>query len=194
MNRTLRLLLLIVVAVVQLAVAGDAIVRYELTLRYGESLRFRVQPIDPVDSFRGRYVALTFEANRAEIPEGLEIPNRGWIFVPVVVGEDGFARLGAVSLSRPSSGPYLRLRSGVEGQDEEGRRVAWVNLPFRRLYMKEELAAETERAMWRRGRRQASVLVYVRDGVGVAKDLLIEGTPVREWIAGGGAEQAPPRQ
>ncbi|MEJ2189815.1 MAG: GDYXXLXY domain-containing protein, partial [Acidobacteriota bacterium] len=107
MNRTLRLLLLIVVAVVQLAVAGDAIVRYELTLRYGESLRFRVQPIDPVDSFRGRYVALTFEANRAEIPEGLEIPNRGWIFVPVVVAQDGFARLGGVSLSRPSSGPYL---------------------------------------------------------------------------------------
>jgi uncharacterized membrane-anchored protein len=191
MNRTLRLVLLILVAVVQLAVAGGAIVRYELTLRLGESLRFRVQPVDPVDSFRGRYVALNFEANRAEIPDGLEIPSRDWIFVPVVVGEDGFARLGAASLSRPSSGPYLRLRSGVEGRDEEGRRVVWVNLPFRRLYMKEELATETERAMWRRGRRQASVIVLVHDGVGVARDLLIEDTPVREWIANGGAEQPP---
>jgi uncharacterized membrane-anchored protein len=191
MNRTLRLLLLIVVAVVQLAVAGDAIVRYELTLRYGESLRFRVQPIDPVDSLRGRYVALTFEADRAVVPEGLEIPRKDWIFVPVLVGQDGFARLGTVSLFRPSSGPYLRLRSGPEGRDEEGRRVVWVNLPFRRLYMKEELASETERAMWRRGRRQASVVVLVRDGVGVVKDLFIDNTPVREWIASGGAERPP---
>ena len=194
MNRTIRLVLLIVVAVVQLAVAGGAIVRYELTLRDGESLRFRVRPIDPVDSFRGRYVALTFEANRAEIPEGLEIPSRDWVFVPLVVGPDGFARLGAVSHSRPSSGPYLRLRSGVEWEDEDGRRVIWVNLPFRRLYMKEELASETERAMWRRGRREASVVVLVRDGVGVAKDLFIENTPVREWIASGGAERPPSQQ
>lgn len=192
MNRRLLFALFVVVVVVQLAVAGGAIIRSELALRYGESVRFRVQPVDPVDAFRGRYVALRFDNVGAVLPEGLDLPRRGWVFVPLVEDDDGFAELGAVSLVRPATGPYLRLRSGVEYRDDEGRRMVSIVLPFGRLYMDEELAPETERAMWRRGQREAFVTVLVRDGFGVMKDLYVEDLPVREWLAQGGADRPPP--
>ncbi|MFV2072637.1 MAG: GDYXXLXY domain-containing protein, partial [Thermoanaerobaculales bacterium] len=169
-----------------------AIIRSELALRYGEVVRFRVQPVDPVDAFRGRYVALRFGINRAVVPDGLVVPREGWVFVPLVENDEGFAELGVVSLARPATGPYLRLRSGPEFTDDENRRVVSVTLPFGRLYMDEELAPETERAMWRRGRREAFVTVFVRDGFGVMEELFVEDLPVREWLAQGGADRPLP--
>jgi len=48
-GRRLRVALFALVALVQLAVAGGAIIRSELALRTGEVFRFRIQPVDPVD-------------------------------------------------------------------------------------------------------------------------------------------------
>ncbi len=73
MNRSLRLALFVVVALVQLAVAGGAIVKSELALRTGEAFRFRIQPVDPVDAFRGRYVAIRFAVERAPATDDLEV-------------------------------------------------------------------------------------------------------------------------
>ena len=70
---SLRVLLFVLVAVIQLAVAGRAIVISELTLRSGEVYRFRIQPVDPVDAFRGRYVAVRMAENRAPVAGDLEI-------------------------------------------------------------------------------------------------------------------------
>ncbi|MBD3853743.1 MAG: GDYXXLXY domain-containing protein [Acidobacteria bacterium] len=75
MGQRLRLALFTVVALVQLTVAGGAIVRSELALRTGEAFRFRIQPVDPVDAFRGRYVAIRFAiANPNPVP--LTRPSR----------------------------------------------------------------------------------------------------------------------
>ena len=65
----LRIGLFVVVAVIQLAVAGGAIFRSELALRTGEVIRFRIQPVDPVDAFRGRYVTIRMAGNRAPSPD-----------------------------------------------------------------------------------------------------------------------------
>ena len=185
MNRRLIIALFVVVAVVQLAVAGGAIIRSELALRYGESVRFRVQPVDPVDAFRGRYVAIRFAIDRLPVADDLDLRPGKRVFAPIEIDPDGFAILGRADVDPPASGPYLPLRAGGISSDEEGNRYVWVSMPFRRYYMDEDLAPEAERAVWGgpRGQREAFVSVRIRDGVGVIEELYVDGVPIHEWLA-----------
>lgn len=61
MNRNLLLALLVVLAAAQLAVPASMIVQRETVLTQGRVYKFKTAPVDPVDAFRGRYVALRFE-------------------------------------------------------------------------------------------------------------------------------------
>ncbi len=185
MKRHLGLAVFVIVALVQLAVAGGAIVKSELALRTGEAFRFRIQPVDPVDAFRGRDVAIRFAVDRAFVAEGAEVRPRKHIFVPVIKGADGFASLGKAVVEQPPAGAYLRLRAGVVTPDEDGNQQVWLTMPFRRFYMDEDKAPEAERAVWggRRGRREASVSVRIRHGVGVIEELYIDDVPIHRWLA-----------
>ena len=185
MSRNLRFALFVVVALVQLAVAGGAIVKSELALRTGEAFRFRIQPVDPVDAFRGRYVAIRFAVNNATIADGTVVRPRKKVFVPIEVDADGFASLGRADIDPPADGAYLRLRAGVVTPDEEGNQQVCVQMPFRRFYMDEDKAPKAERAVWggRRGQREASVSVRIRHGVGVIEELYIDDTPIHQWLA-----------
>ena len=185
MNRRLRLVLFVIMALVQLTVAGGAIVRSELALRTGEAFRFRIQPVDPVDAFRGRYVAIRFAVDRAFVAEGAAVRPRKHVFIPLTVDSDGFAAFGEADVEPPAAGPYLKLRAGVVTPNQEGRQEVWVSMPFRRFYMDEDKAPKAERAVWsrRRGQREASVSVRVRRGVGVIEELYIADTPIHQWLA-----------
>jgi uncharacterized membrane-anchored protein len=187
----LRLALFVVLAVIQLTVAAGAIIRSEVALRSGEVYRFELRPVDPVDAFRGRYIALQFAETTAQVPDHLPTLRNELVSVPLVVNSEGFAEFGPVALDPPPTGDSLRLNSGIEYTDEEGRRVVSPGLPFRRYYMPEELAMEVDRSLWRRGQRPAWVTVRVRAGTGVIEDLVVDGLPVREWLAAGGPERPP---
>ena len=184
MDRKLRLALFTVVALVQIAVAGGAILRSELALRTGEAFRFRIQPVDPVDAFRGRYVAIRFAIDRAPVADDLELRTKRRVFTPIEIDADGFAILGQADVDPPADGPYLRLRATGIYPDEEGNRFVWVSMPFRRYYMNEDLAPKAERAVWGgpRGQREAFVSVRVRDGVGVIEELFVDGVPIHQWL------------
>jgi len=184
MNSRLRFVLFVVVGLVQLAVAGGAIVKSELALRTGEAFRFRIQPVDPVDAFRGRYVAIRFAVDRAPAPDDLDVKSGKRVFIPLEMDGEGYAVLGQASAEKPMNAPYLRLRAGGIYPDEDGTRFVWVSMPFRRYYMDEDRAPEAERAVWggRRGQREASVSVRVRNGVGVLEELYIDDVPIHQWL------------
>ena len=185
MNSKLRLVLFLIVALVQLAVAGAAIYKSEIALRTGQAYRFRIQPLDPVDAFRGRYVAIRFAVDRAPVPDDFEVRRGKHIFVPVELDADGYAVFGQADVRPPSSGPYLRLRAGMVSPDDEGKRHVWVRMAFGRFYMDEDLAPEAERAVWGapRGQREASVSVRIRNGFGVIEELFIDDVPIHQWLA-----------
>ena len=190
-GKNLRLALFIALAVIQLTVAAGAIIRSEMALRYGEVFRFKLEPVDPVDAFRGRYVALRFTEVSAPVAEGRPSLNRQKVYVPLVIDDDGFASFGPVVLERPEGEAYLRMRSGIEYTNEEGESRLSLALPFRRYYMTEELAKEVDRSLWRRGQRPAWITVKVRNGAGTIDDLWVDGVPVREWLESGGPETPP---
>lgn len=190
-RRTLRLVFFIALAVAQLAVAARAIILSEITLRSGEVYRFRLAPVDPVDAFRGRYIALRFAEDRSPVAVGVSHLSQQKVYVPLVVDDEGFASFGPAALEVPDDGAYLHLQSGVEFLDDDGERRLSLALPFRRYYMREELTKEVDRSLWRRGIRPAWVEVRVKGGMGVIEDLYVDGQPVRKWLATGGPETPP---
>ena len=68
--------------------------------------------------------------------------------------------------------------------DEDGKRHVWVRMAFGRFYMDEDLAPEAERAVWGgpRGRHEASVSVWIRNGFGVIEELYIDDVPIHQWL------------
>jgi uncharacterized membrane-anchored protein len=178
---TLRLALLGIVCVAQLTIPVSKLVAYERTLALGESFRFECEPVDPVDVFRGRYVALSYSAAEVELSVDATFQPGERVYFGVEHGADGFAVLTGPRETPPAKGAFLRTRAGWWVH----ARVARVDLPFDRYYLPEKLAPETERAYRERTRGEtadAYVTVRIRNGRAVLEELYLGGLPVREYL------------
>jgi uncharacterized membrane-anchored protein len=196
-RRALHLAALAVVALAQLAVPAAMILGRERTLAEGTQWRFRTEPVDPADAFRGRYLALAFVADSAPLPAGTEVAYGERVYVPLARDAQGFATLGPVALAPPALGDYLRVRTYSALPGDDGAQRVQVRLPFDRLYLDEDLAPQAE-AAWRDAggplppaasgettARAAWALVRVRHGEAVLEDVVVEGRSIRELARGG---------
>src|ERR1700676_3280082 len=96
-----RLFVFGLVGLAQLAVPASLIWKREQTLRRGSVWKFRTAPVDPVDAFRGRYVALEFEAESQEISPPPNVSYHQTVFVTMRQNSEGFAEIDQVNSSRP---------------------------------------------------------------------------------------------
>src|SRR3954471_20230923 len=102
-----RLIVLFLVALAQLAVPGSLIWKREQTLRRGSVWKFRTAPVDPVDAFRGRYIALEFEIETHEIAAAPTVEDGDPVFVTLRLDAEGFAEIDQVTTARPPSDHYI---------------------------------------------------------------------------------------
>ena len=113
-----RVRLAIAVSLQALLVAGA--VAPQLSARMlGDEILLEVAPVDPIDPFRGAYVALDYPG----LPQATDRPHpTGTVFVPLQQVPGGEVWRGErVVRSAPEAGPYLRcssdgfrLRCGIE--------------------------------------------------------------------------------
>ena len=76
MSRRRRIALLVVVCVqlaVPLAMAGLV----EADLAFGDEIKLKAQPVDPLDVFRGNYVVLTYEISRLQVIDDFQQGRTG---------------------------------------------------------------------------------------------------------------------
>jgi uncharacterized membrane-anchored protein len=170
------------VALAQLAVPASLIWKREQTLRQGSVWKFRTAPVDPVDVFRGRYVALEFEAEAQEITPPPNLTGDETIFITLRADAEGFAQIDQVSATRPLGDEFIEARL-------VGRTVS---LPFDKYWVTERdaPAAETAyRTQSRRDKRNAFVTVRVFRGDAALEQLYLDGQPLGEYLRA----NAPPR-
>ncbi len=143
MMRGVKLATLAVVLAAQFAVPGWMLGKREWVLRNGAEYKFRTAPVDPSDPFRGRYVALSFEALTAEYtdPAGVETFGKA-LYATLTVDDTGFAKFGRVSRTPPESGDYMRVETWFSGAPNQTQFVP----PFDRYYMNESAAPAAEQA------------------------------------------------
>jgi len=73
---------------------------------FGQTYAVRVEPLDPIDPFRGAYVTLRYTDFQSE---SVQAGRNGDVFVPLIRNGDLW-RGGTAGRNRPATGPYVRCR------------------------------------------------------------------------------------
>lgn len=184
MKTTHIFLIFILIAVLQLFVPAKMIYDREDILKTGEFYKFKTQPIDPNDPFRGKYITLNYEVDSYKTNDSTW--QRGEeILAYLRKDKYGYAHLKAVS------------RTTLETDDDYVMaKVSWYNrrdkivnfdLDFDRYYM-EEFKAKPAEDIYRQYNRkqdttnQTYALVAVKDGKAVLKDVLINDRSIKDYI------------
>ena len=146
----------------------------ERTMTEGRVFRFQTIPVDPVDLFRGRYVALQFEATSGPAAPEEELDWGMRAYARLRVDANGFAEIERVSTEKPEDSEYLsvRVQSTHEGE-------AHFAFPVTRFYMEESIAPIAEQVYRERRAGLTWANIRVRDGHALIEDVLIDSVSLR---------------
>ncbi len=176
-------MLFMLVAIVQLLVPAQMILGQETILDTGAAYKFRTQPIDPSDPFRGKYITLRYEMNAGISKDSLWERNED-AYVYLKKDSLGFAELMKVSKTPLDiENDYVIVKTRWYDQN---KKTIHFNLPFDRFYMEESKAKPAEDA-YREAQRDSLPnntygLVYIKEGDAVLKDVLINEIPIADYV------------
>jgi uncharacterized membrane-anchored protein len=170
-----RLIVFVLVACAQIAAPASLIWKRERTLRQGQVWKFRTAPVDPVDAFRGRYIALEFEVETQQISPPPNTQYGQTVFVTLRPDVEGFAVIDQVLPSRPEGDVFVEAQL-------HGTTVA---VPFDVYWVNERDAPAAEaayRTQSTREKRNAFVTVRVFKGDAALEQLYLDGVPLGEYL------------
>ncbi|MBV7433561.1 GDYXXLXY domain-containing protein [Cardiobacteriaceae bacterium TAE3-ERU3] len=170
-HHTIFWVVMLLLCMAQVGYVLNTIVQAELTLSEGSTYRFKTQPVDPYDPFRGRYVWLNFALeDELFMSDGKTCAE--WRLAPALYGvlsrdAEGIASITELTMEQPKSTDALRLAGIKCGQDG-----IYINLPFHRFYANELLAPELE-AQAREHSDNSYLVVRIRGDYAVPENLEI---------------------
>lgn len=181
--KTIALPLFVVMCLAQWLVPGKMIFDSERVIDEGTVYKFKTQPIDPSDPFRGKYITLNFDANSIILPDSTGWVNGEEIYVTFTTDSTGFAKVLGISRAEPETDNYLKTT--VSYFDSWNKYELYFNLPFNRFYLEESKASEAEQIYWKAQRDSAQVaygLVTIGNGHAVLTDVMINDKSVVEIV------------
>ena len=171
----------------QLGMPSKMIYDQKQALEVGIPYKFKTQPIDPSDPFRGKYVALNYELDKFNTTDSSYTRGQE-IYVYIEADSLGYAQATQVShtklkIDRDYVMAEVDWSSGTE---------VFFSLPFNRLYMEEGKAYEAETAYsnanlrsWQQREKTDSecyALVYIDGGTVRLEDVFIDEVSLREVV------------
>jgi uncharacterized membrane-anchored protein len=183
-NKKILLPVFILVAIVQLFVPAKMIFDREDILDKGKEYKFKTQPIDPNDPFRGKYITLRYEENMIEIQNEADWKRGEIVYILLTTDNEGFVKIQSVSKQNPTSSQDF-LKAKVSYITSNGANKLTIDYPFDRYYMEESKAYDAE-LTYRESELDTSQIAYalvsIKDGEAVLKDVLINGVSIREIV------------
>lgn len=190
--KTMYLIALLSLIIVQLAVPFSIIRKHERILTQGDVFRFKTRPIDPADPFQGRYVQLRYQTNVIKC-DGTELEGlkrKDPVYALVGEDEDGFAVFTGWKREKPDEGSYFKTRYrylDTTWHKESKTRTTngiRVEITFDRFYMDEAKAPRAE-VLAREAARNTNCWANVRilNGNALIEDVFAEGKSLRELAA-----------
>jgi uncharacterized membrane-anchored protein len=172
--------LFVVMAIAQWFVPLAMISQKENTYTQGTAFKFKTQPIDPTDPFRGKYITLRYELSE------FKTNKTGWDGVTsayVIVERDsaGFAAISSVTQNKPEEGNYF-----VATVDSYYIDNLNLTFPFERFYLEESKASSAENVYNNANRRDSLVpsyaVVYIKNGDTYLHDVIIGDESIVEIV------------
>ena len=183
-SKKLLLTAFILMALAQWYVPAKMILDREVVLSTGKDFRFRIAPIDPNDPFRGKYITLNFRENRFPVSEVENWERNDDVYVVLGTDRQGFAKIQDVSKVSPRHNAAI-VKARVQYVESEGDNHLIIEYPFNRFYMEESKAFEAERVYMESLADTTKVtyaLVSIRENRAVLKDVLVDGTSLKELV------------
>jgi uncharacterized membrane-anchored protein len=155
-------------------------------LKEGEVFRFRPQPVDPYDAFRGRHIILSFVEQDIDFPNAQDVfQYDDKIYVQLERDSLGFTYFTNPAFKKPESQNYLKV---TVWNASEKRVAVFTPENLERYYLNEKLAPKAEEQFLElvRSAEGDEVNVYldarVLNGEVLIEELYFEGKPVSEYL------------
>ncbi|NRD21620.1 GDYXXLXY domain-containing protein [Winogradskyella litoriviva] len=177
-------LIFMAVVLIQLLVPAKMIYDKEDVLKTGTVYKFKTQPIDPNDPFRGKYVTLNYELRSLQT-EDSTWQRKDKVFIAIENDSLGYAKVKRITKSEENlKEDYIEVE--VDYFDSYSK-VVHFNLPFDRYYMEETKAKPAEDVYRKYNRRNDSLsvtyaLVAIKNGDAVLKDVYINDKSIHYYI------------
>jgi uncharacterized membrane-anchored protein len=163
---TRRTWLFVGVVAVMVAIPLATIAWNEWKLASGEEIRLQVQPVDPLDFFRGEYVALQYPISNTAVVEWPN-PKPGDTVYMTLRKQGDHWRGGSASGIKPTNGETF-IRGRIESTGIDTHQIEYGIETF---FVEEGQARRYEEAMF--DRRLYADVVIDDDGGARLKDLVI---------------------
>jgi uncharacterized membrane-anchored protein len=175
-------IIFVVVALIQISVPAKMIYNQEDILKTGTVFKFKTQPLDPADPFKGKYIRLDYEINSFPTKDSTWTRDEV-VYVTLINDSNGYAKLSSISREKPNAKNYLK--TNVDWFNEWEDKV-FLDYNFERFYMKETKAKAAEIAYVEA--HQDSTLnttyatVYVKNGEAVLDNVFINDIPIADYV------------
>lgn len=176
----------VIMALLQWAVPVKLILNNQTVLSEGEVYKFRTQPIDPSDPFRGKYVTLRFTVERFETDTVQKFTEGQEVYAALAHDPAGFVKIKALYAEQPDPLDNTILKTTI-GYTwiHDNKQLVSMRIPFNRFYVEESMASDAEQAYWMAQADSTQVtyaLVKVRKGYGVIENVMINGRPILQIV------------
>jgi uncharacterized membrane-anchored protein len=181
MNRNKLVLgLFAFLALLQLAAPLYLVWQWEDIRNTGHVYQWKTAPVDPYDALRGRYVDLQFKEMKGPVIEGEQLTYGQKAYALIASDDNGYAYISSVSAKKPQKGDYVSVRVNYTNGG-----MVNITLPFKRYYMREDLAPEAEQAYRKSAGKDGRVTVRIKNGLGVVEQLYVGNQTINEYLRGG---------
>jgi len=182
--KKITFLLLLATFLFQWFVPLNMIMQQETILKDGTVFKFKTQPIDPNDPFRGKFVVLNYVASRTIIPNGQLWVNGEPVFVKIHTDSDGFAMIAGLEKVEPVDDKNY-VKAEINNVWDTNPTQVSIRYPFERFYMEESKAPKAEamfRDLWRDSTTNVYSLVVIKEGRAALEDVLVDGVSIRDAV------------
>jgi uncharacterized membrane-anchored protein len=182
--KTAIIILFALMCLAQWVVPAKMIYDSEHVISNGNIFKFKTQPIDPSDPFRGKYITLNFESNFIKLKDTVKWQPGQEIFVTFTADSAGFAVAENIFTTAPDTESFLRTTVDYINDYQDEPKL-WFTLPFDRFYLEESKASQAEQLYWQAQRDSTQVaygLVSIGKGPAVLTDVILNDKPIVEII------------
>lgn len=184
-TKTLLFGLFLIVAAVQLYIPAEMISYNENIIQTGTLLKFKCEPIDPYDPFRGKYIYLNFSNRTIQVKKADNYKFNQKIYVTFKPDVDGYARMDKIYTKEPTNRTdYLELTVDNTHNDDTIQKIT-VEYPFNRYYMNEYKAPKAEQTYAESVndvKKSVYAEVAIKKGTGVINDVRIDNIPIKDYV------------
>ena len=175
----------LLLVIVQWIIPGKTIWEKDQVLKKGDPYKFRTEPVDPSNPFKGKYITLNFAENSFTDTVSRGLSGKDQVYVILDNDAHGFATIKDLStIKPPNTNSYVKAAVYYTSVENDSITV-YLEYPFTEFYMQEFKAPKAE-SVYRESARDTSkktyALVRIFNGDAVIENVFINDVPIRDLL------------